>query len=775
MNKPSITTKADTLISLMDIVKKSRIEQSMIVHVGEYRQKKMSIFHNIAESFKGCKVVVRSSNKSEDTVTGSNAGCFKSVLDVAPDDEEALFAAFDEVIESYAKAGHGYVSDSEQILVQKQTEDMIYSGVIFTRDIIYNRPYYLITYDEGEKTDSVTSGKSGKTKWIAKNASREFIDYAFCNLVEAVKEIEEIFADVEALDIEFGIDSHNVVTIFQVRPLAAAIGKHRPITDKQISDTKSFAKCHYLDTNHILSDMAYWNPSEIIGSNPRPLDFSLFRELITSGIWNSAISVLGYTPLEVELMQKIGNKPYISVDYTLEGLIPASIQGNFRYRLTEYYKDRLRADSRLHDKLEEALLINAYDFSTEDRLEKLREADFSDEEISEYKTALLELTRNTIKNYKTMSERDKADMAELTTLRRGIREFAPLTEQNTMKLYGYIEKLMASIKSDGTPQYVRHARCAAIAESICRSLVEKKYFSKQEMNDFWNTISTKLTEFERDFDRFIHGHMEREAFDKIYGHLRLGTYDIRTDSYRKTYFDIKTAAVKPKLKSVKGRTIDTERLQGAICDAGLDVTVDELVYFVRESVKNRELFRFEYTKSLSLMLDIIAQLGETMGIAREDMSYLEAQDILSYHSRDSYIQIINERRYMYQANTYLILPEVIFGVGNIDVIDINEARPSFITDKKVCAPVVNLDEDDKADISEKIVLLTKADPGYDWIFTKGIAGFVTKYGGAASHMAIRCAEYGIPAAVGCGSKIYTEATMMKNMELDCAKGKITKK
>lgn len=49
-----------------------------------------------------------------------------------------------------------------------------------------------------------------------------------------------------------------------------------------------------------------------------------------------------------------------------------------------------------------------------------------------------------------------------------------------------------------------------------------------------------------------------------------------------------------------------------------------------------------------------------------------------------------------------------------------------------------------ADITGKIVVVPKADPGYEWIFTKKIRAFITKYGGAASHMAIRCAEFDIP-------------------------------
>lgn len=39
----------------------------------------------------------------------------------------------------------------------------------------------------------------------------------------------------------------------------------------------------------ILSDMAFWNPSEIIGTSPRNLDYSLYREIITSRAWNQGL------------------------------------------------------------------------------------------------------------------------------------------------------------------------------------------------------------------------------------------------------------------------------------------------------------------------------------------------------------------------------------------------------------------------------------------------------------------------------------------------------
>jgi len=70
-------------------------------------------------------------------------------------------------------------------------------------------------------------------------------------------------------------------------------------------------------------------------------------------------------------------------------------------------------------------------------------------------------------------------------------------------------------------------------------------------------------------------------------------------------------------------------------------------------------------------------------------------------------------------------------------------------------------------LNSKIAFIRSADPGYDWIFLRGIAGLVTMYGGANSHMAIRCAELGIPAVIGCGEQNYKEWSRSSVLDLDC--------
>lgn len=73
----------------------------------------------------------------------------------------------------------------------------------------------------------------------------------------------------------------------------------------------------------------------------------------------------------------------------------------------------------------------------------------------------------------------------------------------------------------------------------------------------------------------------------------------------------------------------------------------------------------------------------------------------------------------------------------------------------------------ESSLEGKLVLIRGADPGYDWIFSHSIAGFITAYGGANSHMAIRAAEFGIPAVVGVGEQRFNRYAAARRLEIDC--------
>jgi len=72
------------------------------------------------------------------------------------------------------------------------------------------------------------------------------------------------------------------------------------------------------------------------------------------------------------------------------------------------------------------------------------------------------------------------------------------------------------------------------------------------------------------------------------------------------------------------------------------------------------------------------------------------------------------------------------------------------------------------------VLIENADPGFDFLFSHNIKGFISKYGGANSHMSIRCLELGIPAIIGVGQKNYDEIKKSEFIQFDC-KQKVLRK
>jgi len=97
----------------------------------------------------------------------------------------------------------------------------------------------------------------------------------------------------------------------------------------------------------------------------------------------------------------------------------------------------------------------------------------------------------------------------------------------------------------------------------------------------------------------------------------------------------------------------------------------------------------------------------------------------------------------------------------------SEAQANFITTKSILSKTISIDLMSTKNISSAIVLVRKADPGFDWIFSHNISGLITEYGGANSHMAIRAAELGLPAAIGVGSKIFDELLNSKLIKLNC--------
>ncbi len=777
-----ISTKADTLLALRERLSLCRIEPILVIMAGEFVQRREDVIRKVQQSYTGKKIVVRSSASNEDSLQTSNAGHYDSNLDISADNSEEVAAAIERTLDSYRR--DGLVGEGEQVLIQTQTEDVAVSGVIFTRDLQRSRPYYLVNYDDNGSTDSVTSGSGGKSLWISRDQGR--VPAPWTALIAAVREIERVL-DGMILDIEFAITHTGEVVIFQVRPLAANYRFSKEFDDEAFfrhkRQVKEAVRSRPGGTDGqamIFSDMAFWNPSEIVGTHPHELDYSLYREIITKRAWNEGLVPMGYRQVDRELMFRFSGKPYISVDYSFLSLIPAALPQELAEKLTAYYKKKLRKDLTAHDKIEFEIVYSCFDFSTNRKTEQLNEEGFYLEECEALRSALKDMTFQGIREYFSVLEKDKEALASLDHVRRGIECKLRCQEANTAALLQYFTALLDGMKQYGTPQFSRQARYAFIARSLCRSLVEEGYAAQQEVDAFMLGIETVAAEFARDMDHYLDGELSRDSFCEKYGHLRSGTYDIRADRYDQITFQTRQGGKGPEKTAAHPADLPQESLKRAISDIGFEIDSKELMRFMRSAFEQREAFKFEFTKALSLALEILKMAGRNLDIPVKDLSYLQVSDILAseYYGSGEELSafwkaLISQRRKLRLNEELLVMPDVLTQAEDIDLVCMQEARPNFITERKVIGDTVCPEEMGTMDLAGKIVLLEKADPGFDWIFAQKIAGLITCYGGAASHMAIRCAEFGVPAAIGCGKKIYAQVMGMPRVVLDAQNGKIT--
>ena len=106
--------------------------------------------------------------------------------------------------------------------------------------------------------------------------------------------------------------------------------------------------------------------------------------------------------------------------------------------------------------------------------------------------------------------------------------------------------------------------------------------------------------------------------------------------------------------------------------------------------------------------------------------------------------------FLYNIYNKASLTPLIFDSKDFEILKYYYVKPNFITNKIIRSEIVNLNaskKNEEHNLKGKIIVIENADPGYDWIFTRGIKGLITKYGGAASHMAIRETEFSIPAVI----------------------------
>ncbi len=712
-NKIIVSSKADTLKALQPLLIKSRIEPLYSFTISDWKNDRSEVIQKIKKQFSPHKIVIRSSAVIEDTLEKSMAGYFESVLNINASSEAEIEKAITKVISSYKeKSGE---SSFNQILVQQQTENIVMSGVVFSRTLHRNGPYYAINYDNRTgSSDSVTSGKEHQCIYISHFSPS--IPEKMEKVIAAIRELEQIIPHLP-LDIEFALTAEDEIVIFQVRPLAANLHAEdaAPEVQAKITALKEKFRQLSLKPEHLegettfFGDMPDWNPAEIIGDHPHHLDYSLYDYLITNSAWHEARTSQGYYNVKpAKLMELFGNKPYVNVRNTFNSFTPASVSSPLRQKLLQFYLHKLRQYPHLQDKIEFEILFTCYDLNFDSRAEELQKAGFSTAELEELRQSIRELTNKLVVDSPQSIETDVKTVLSLEQFRKVVISKIKNEEHSAKELLNYAKVLLDECRKKGTVQFSRLARLAFISKTLLRSLVHQNLLRQEQYDQFYSSISTIATKMSDDFRMLLRGEMPKEKFLEVYGHLRPGTYDITSLRYDQNAHLIgeekKLAAAEyekgpEEKKKVQFSKDELARITDALQKAGLHFDSRHLLSFVEKATEAREFSKFEFTKNLSEALELIAQAGEKMGFTRKEIALLDINDIFRINATADipemsrqWKQLIKEREKERSLHQRLVLPSLIFSPEDFDVVQHYQAKPNFITQKSIQSRVAYLND-----------------------------------------------------------------------------------
>lgn len=777
-------TKAETLLRLKPLVTVALIPELYFFSLGEWAGSKNNVLTTIHERFDKKVLAVRSSALAEDGAGNSMAGAFLSKLYVDSSSRAELEVAIDQVMQSMT----GNLRD--QVLVQPMVNDVAVSGVIMTFDMVHGAPYYCIDFDdESGRTDVVTSGNGGhKSLFVYRHADSSMVRSARVALfLRLARELEEI-CECAALDIEFGMNAAGQLFLFQVRRITLSRNWH-PVTERrakrQLAYVENFVRnCSrtrdgVVGNRTILAIMPDWNPAEIIGTTPRPLAASLYRELITKAVWCHARASMGYRSLgDVELMVLINSHPYIDVRNSFNSFLPARLSDAIGEKLVNAWLTKLEAYPEFHDKVEFEVVPTCLDFCFLSDF-KARYPEVLDEgELETFSAELTKLTRASLNPDPSSNTLDRALEAAASLDRLKLPKI-PADEG-----YAHLARadfLLAQCRKLGTLSFAIVARHAFIAEALLRSAVRRGALTNSRLIEFKRSIRSVTGSMVEEYAEVCQCQLARADFLSKYGHLRPGTYEItslRYDERDDLFLDNMPSLPSAEVAQFRLTNEEHTSIESLLDEAGLNVlSVDQLLNYARKAIAGRENVKFVFTRTLSDALSMVVRWGEYHGLSRDDLSYLGWPVIarcLSHPVMDDvdrhYLDIAEGARRSMAAAHAFRLGHIIFGVRDIYVATLNRSVPNYVGIGSASGSVVQLEANTPASVNIKnmIVCIENADPGFDWIFTKGPSALITRFGGANSHMAVRCAEFGLPAAIGCGDQIYQRVVAASSVELNCA-------
>ena len=757
-------TKANSL-KLINQFNNKLVPKFLFFEKKKFLKNKTRFIKKIKNEF-NTDIIIRSSAINEDNIKKSNAGYYDSYI-IKKDN-------FNKIEDKIIKLIRKFKNAKDQILVQKFVQKPEIAGVIFTKDKTTNSHYYDINYDNSGKSNLITSGKYNptiKSLTIFKNSKT--IPSRFKNLIDISRKLEKKFNN-DRLDIEFCI-KNNKVHILQCRPL---LGTRKLVNKSKLNRVITNLEAKFKKINNknetlfgkktVLSNMSDWNPAEMIGKKPAQLASSLYSELITSSVWAEQRYNYGYKNVHPnKLMLNFAGSPYIDLRVDLNSFLPNNLDKRISEKLINFFINKLKKNPEIHDKIEFELINTCFDFS----LSNNNSLPLNKSEKKIYYTSLKKLT-NKILNPKNNILNNDIDKIEI--LKDKISSISKSKLSHIQKIY----YLINDCKKYGTLPFAGIARCAFISKTILDSLQKINMIKNKEIENFYLSIKTISKKINQDYYKSKKNNSFK-TFLNHYGHLRPSTYSILTKNYKENYKNYFSKEIKKEIfnykNSFKFEKKTTNKINKLFKKNGFEITFIQFLDFAKKSIENREYSKLIFTKSIDEVFKNLKKLAKEINIDINKFQHLDIDIILkSFNNleqerlRKIISRNISINKASYKFSQSILSPDVISESKNFYYFHNLNCKENYITKKTKIGEIIELNKSSNfKSVMNKIVLIENADPGFDFLFSYKIEGLITKYGGANSHMAIRCMELGLPAIIGVGDKIYDQLSLSKKIFIDC--------
>jgi len=707
----------------------------------------------------GSSYAVRSDAWLEDQAEGSQAGHFLTLLDVSADHLKSS-------IQQVAQSLPGHPLD--QVMVQCMVSTVALAGVASTHRISDGAPWYCIELAAGDSA-AVTAGRAqGRMYGVARAQAslclrKGELEPQVALPLALLLELEAIRPGC-AFEIEFVLTPSQEqwqLHLLQCRPIAAQACWPLQSTGITTCSLPSLAALQQADlcaqvlgSSTLYTLMSDWNPAELIGSHPRPLALSLFQALIARGTWWQARERLGYAPapqLDVALLRPLAGRPWVDLRRSANSLIPAGVPGTIVTRLVDLWLARLRSQPHLHDKVEFNLFRTVRDFLPLSEVQAQYGEGLDHREVTVWEDHLGKLGRGLLN-----TTADNPLALHVARIKAALR--TPLQGRPWPALLQHSRNTALA--------FAVLARIAFVAQSLLRSAVDRGALDDQR--------ATALKIAARSTPLTCVDETSTHSWSTLHGGMRAGSFDITQPTWAEQSHLLRVSETVAPAQFVL-HDVEARGLMQLLAESGYLLSPTQWVQFVQQATRWREWGKFALNRQLSALLDGIALELGAAGIEREQASWLTLEHIqtglaLPLGAREQYwLEVVRAAKALHAREAQVLVSPLLCRESDRYHADSLGLMPNFIGHQVAEGKVVLLDDrmPRVADrLNQAIVVLSQADPGYDWLFQHPIRGLITAWGGANSHMGIRCAEFGLSAAMGCGEAVLRQASRAQHARID---------